>query len=344
MKHIFNKNNSGIEEMQVYFSHISGMNDFPDIESDVLLAEEELYKYVGKKVIDRGIKHYHSVDFRKDADASGSGEDVVDELNDSLVEHIQMAVCLLAYREFALNNDATHTKTGRAARMDKDSDQLDLKLIDRDDLALMRKGQKAIDRLIKFVDENRLPEWVNSDVYKKTRDLIIWNADLFDSFHPIEKSFRLYSFLVPMIRKIQDTVILPVLGTARMKALLEYIQQYNEDASGSGSDDESMTELVKKASYPIAYYAMASAYREIPVLMFPENMSRQFWSAGNGLAFVGMKDKMVESLNKEGNSLLQGLISYIEAAEAEAAGTPITDDAITTITERMLLTDKFVRV
>lgn len=344
MKHIFNKKNNGIEEMQGYFSHISGMTDFPDIEPDVLMAEEELYKYVGKKVIDRGIKYYHSENFRKDADASGSGTDVVDELNDSLVEHIQMAVCLLAYREYALNNDATHTKTGRAARMDKDTDQLDLKLIDRDDLALVRKGQKAIDRLIKFVDMHKLPEWTGSDVYKKTRDLVIWNADMFDDFFPIEKSFRLYSLMVPMIRKIQDTVILPVLGNTKLQALLTFIQQYSEDASGSGSDDETMKELVQKVSYPIAYFAMASAYGEIPVLMFPENMARQFWSAGNGLAFVGMKDKMIESLNKEGNSLLQGLMAYIDKIEAEAAGTPITDDAITTIPERMLTTDKYARV
>ena len=38
-------------------------------------------------------------------------------MKDQLVYRTQKAVTLMGYREYALNNDATHTKTGRMARM-----------------------------------------------------------------------------------------------------------------------------------------------------------------------------------------------------------------------------------
>lgn len=352
---IFGKNNAGIAEFQKYFSHIPGTINAAELNNDILLAQEELHKYVGKDVVEEALDHYYGDDFEVlltvNEDESGSGVLTAEEvaalqLKDNLVYHVQMAVCLIGYREYALNNDATHTKTGRMARMDKENDTFTERLIDRDDIALLRKSQKAIERLIKFIDDNRLSSWITSNLYKETRDLILWNSDTFQRFYPIEYSYRLFMLLVPMIRSAQREFIAPVLGSERMAALMDRVKNntINGDDSGSGATSASMLELYDYVGYVIAYFAIAAGYRDLPIQIFPENMSRQFWNAGNGLAFTGLRDKIIDSLQKEAQRKLQVLLAYVDKITAEETNTPITDDTITTIAERMSTTNKFARV
>lgn len=348
----FNVNN-GTEEMQKYFSHIPGTIDFDEMKADVELAQEELGKYVGDEVIEKAVTHYRSESFERaldegyvysdeegsEGEGSGSGLTLreTDRLYDELVYKVQMAVTLMGYREFALNNDATHTKTGRMARMDKDTDEWTEKLIDRDDWALQRKIQRAIDRLTKFVDDNQFTEWTESSIYAETRDLLVWNATCFHKFHPIDYSQRLYMLMLPMIRSVQEEYVMPALGTERFNSLLALVK------ANSVTEDADRL-LYNMCGYPICYMALGKAYKELPVQLFPESMSKNFWSAGNGAAFIAFRDKISDTTWKEGLRKFQVLLSHIEALDAAEDETPITDDTITTIPERMLATNKFVRV
>lgn len=338
----------GTAEMQKYFSHIPGTIDFMEMRADIEQAQEELKKYVGNAIIQKAVTHYKSDDFEKvldcaycESEHSGSGSDDGGksnlELYDNLVYLAQMAVTLMGYREFALNNDATHTKTGRMARMDKETDEWTEKLIDRDDWALQRKIHKAIDRLTKFVDDNKIEEWINSDVYGQTRELLVWNAECFHQFHPIDYSQRLYMLMLPMIRSVQQEYIEPALGGTRFGDLLSKLQlNLLVDA-----DDKL---LYSMCGYPICYMALGKAYRELPVQLFPESISKNFWSAGNGAAFIAFRDKIADATWKEGQRKFQILLQHIEGLRAIDNTTPITDETITTIAERMDPAKKFVRV
>jgi hypothetical protein len=341
----------GTAEMQKYFSHIPGTIDFVEMKADIELAQDELKKYVGDAIIQKAVDHYRSDDFERaldcvecEAEESGSGFDVgglsqqeLLELYDNLVYRVQMAVTLMGYREFALNNDATHTKTGRMARMDKETDEWTDKLIDRDDWALQRKIHKAIDRLTKFVDDNQIEEWINSDVYEQTRELLVWNADCFHQFHPIDYSQRLFMLMVPFIRSVQQEYIEPALGTTRFAALLTKVK-------GNTVVDAADKLLYSMCGYPVCYLALGKAYKELPVQLFPESMSKNFWSAGNGAAFIAFRDKISDATWKEGLRKFQVLLAHIESLVAAETAVPITDDTITTVAERMNASNKFVRV
>lgn len=350
--------NNGTEEMQRYFSHIPGTIDFVEMQADIEDAQEELEKYVGREVIERAVAHYRSESFERALDlsyeypdeaGSGSGGDEsgsgtnertlreTDALYDQLVYRVQKAVTLMGYREFALNNDATHTKTGRMARMDKETDDWTEKLIDRDDWALQRKIQKAIDLLTKFVDENQLAEWLASDAYSLTRELLVWNADCFHQFHPIDYSQRLFMLMVPFIRSIQQEYIEPALGTTRFAALLAMVK-----ANGVAEAADKL--LYSMCGYPVCYLALGKAYKELPVQLFPESMSKNFWSAGNGAAFIAFRDKIADATWKEGQRKFQVLLMHLESLVAAETAVPITDDTITTVAERMNASNKYVRV
>jgi hypothetical protein len=347
---------NGTAEMQKYFSHIPGTIDFEEMQADIELAQEELEKYVGEDVIQKAVDHYRSEAFERGLDESyeyadeadsGSGEEesgsggltlrATDLLYDELVYKTQMAVTLMGYREYALNNDATHTKTGRMARMDKDTDEWTEKLIDRDDWALQRKIQRAIDRLTKFVDDNQFTEWTGSDIYGQTRELLVWNATCFQKFHPIDYSQRLYMLMLPMIRSVQEEYIVPALGTARFNTLLALVK-----TNAVTTDADKL--LYSMCGYPVCYMALGKAYKELPVQLFPESISKNFWNAGNGAAFIAFRDKISDATWKEGQRKFQILLAHLETLVAEETETPITDDTITTIPERMVATNKFVRV
>jgi len=269
-------------------------------------------------------------------------------LLDTLVELIQSAVTLLGYREYALNNDATHTKTGRMARMDKDTDDWTDKLIDRDDFALQRKGQKAITRLIKFVNRWMFPDFVEAEPYTSTKDLYVWNSELFHRFHPIDHDDRLFMLMMPMNRSIQQDYIDPVIEPARRQEILTWCHTGVVPTTEEGEDTTAKAIALKilydKIGYAIAYLSLSKGYKELPVQLFPESMSRNFWAAGNGAAFIAFRDKIAGDTHNEGMRKLNVLMMHLEKMRADETEKTITDDDIINIDKRMNADNKYARV
>ena len=349
METIFNKSNSGVDEIRKYFSQISGTIDYDEINPDVVTAQDEVARYLGAEMVQKAITHYRSENYQATEPTAEFKK------LDMLVELTQNAVALWAYRDFARNKDVTHTGTGRVARMDKDQDEVNLRLIDADDLALLQKALKAMDRLIRFVDNEQFEEWKNSVQYKETRELLIWNADLFDKYYPIERNRRVFLLLVPMIRKVQIDRIQSRLGSELYAELLAKVKTLASDSldssesSGSGSgaglssEDQYLYDLV---CYPITEFAMAEAYLKLPVQLFTESMAKQFWNAGNGSAALTMLEKMSAEIESKGKESLARLETELElrAAKATVPPTAITDDTIVDIADRMDAGNMFARV
>ncbi|HAH24964.1 MAG TPA: hypothetical protein DCL77_14620 [Prolixibacteraceae bacterium] len=347
MKIIFNKTGEeGIKEMQGFFSKIPGTIDFADFTSDIIVAQEEVAKYIGDALLEKAITQYHLPEPAPEASGSGDGSDVeasgsgdgssVEDVAE-LISRIQMAVTLMAYRDYAQNSDATHTGTGRVSRSDKDSDALNLKLIEQDDLALQRKGLKAMDRLIKFVDDKKFSEWVSSEAYKESRELLIWNADIYERYFPIERNRRVFLMLMPMIRKVQLDHILPRLGATAYQALLTKVKSNVI----SEAADRQLYDLV---CYPIAELALSEAFIKFPTQLFPENMTRQFWNAGNGAAALVLREKLIKDIEDQGMKSLVNLETELAKRAAVTSGEAITEVSIVDIAERMDASNLFARV
>jgi hypothetical protein len=246
-------------------------------------------------------------------------------------------VTLFAYRDYAQNKDATHTSTGRIARSDHDSDTLNLKLIEADDLALQRKGQKAMERMIKYIDKQQFTEWTGSVIYKQTRELFLWNSELFDRYFPIEKNTRLFLLLVPMIRKAQIEHIQPRLSAEVYASMMGKVKA----DSMSDAADLLLYDLI---CYPLAEMAMSEAYLKLPLQLFPEKMSQQLWGPGNGASALVLREKMVSDIEKKAVDSLSKLENELERRAAAQAGTPITDETIIDIVDRMDAGNLYARV
>jgi hypothetical protein len=340
MKLILNKESQGVAEMQKYFSHLPGTIEFPELEADVILAQEEVARYIGDAVLNLAIDHYLCDHFQTETPAD-MGISPTYEVLDELVYRVQMPVTLIAYRDYAKNNDATHTATGRTARMDKASDEFNRSLIDSDDMALMQKGLKVIDRLIKYIDDQQFEAWTSSVLYRENSELLIWNADMMERYFPIERNRRVFQMLVPMIRNAQLDLIKPRVGNA---VYAEMLNKVRSQESGDGSTTDADLVLLDLMCRPIAEMAIAEGYTKLPWQLYPENMVRQLWSAGNGAGVVSMLGKMVQNITTIGLKSLKSLEDELERRAAVVTETPITDDTIVDIADRMYATYMYARV
>ena len=344
MRIIFGKDGvKRIEEMQLYFSQIPGTLDLTDLRADILTAQEEVATYVGEAIVNKAIVQYYSDSFypqdseQTGSESSGSGSgSSVEELNE-LVYRVQSAVTLMAYRDFAKNNDATHTSTGRTSRSDKDSDVLNLRLIEADDQALQRKSLKALDRLIKYINEQEYEEWTSSPVYRQTMDLLLWNADMLDKYFPIERNHRVFLMLAPMLRKVQIDHIIPRVGSEVFTDILTKVRANNLTETA----DIFLNDLM---CYPLSEMAISEGFLKLPVQLFPENMMQQFWGPGNGASALVLRERLVKDIEQRGNISLQRLENEIEKRAAALAEVPITDVTIIDIADRMDATFLYARV
>lgn len=352
MKLLFNKNSEGRKEMLKHFSQIPGTLEFEDIEPDVDMAQEEVARYVSRAVVSLCLNHYHSPYYMIEPPSDLTPEELARyAVLDELVRLCQAPVALLAYRDYAKNRDMTHSSTGRVVRMDKDSDEVNIKLIDADDMALMQKGLRAIDRLIRYVDEIQLEQWISSPVYLQTRDLILWDADMFSRYFPIEQSRRIYMMVCPMIRKVQSDQLIPRLGQGEYDQFMDRVRSTVRDSSpigvsGSGAsalspEDQTLFDLM---AYPVAELAMAEAYLKLPVQLFPESVLRQLWGPGNGISGLTLRERMVHDLTQQGLKSLVRLEDELTRRRSVESQQPITDQTIVDIADRMDPINLYARV
>lgn len=342
MKLIFNKASEGMDELRRYFSLIPGALEFDKLQPDMEAAQIELEKYVPRALIAKAVNHYYSELYEGEGtgEGSGSGSGAGEgdaEVLDDLVHRVQNVVALLGYRDFAQNNDATHTANGRTARGDKDTDTLNLKLIESDDAALQRKALKAIDRLIQFADEQKFEEWTGSEIYRQVRELMLWNTELFDRYFPIDRNVRIFLALVPMQRKVQVDRIKPRLGDLYDALLAKVLDGLDK----MSKEDRQLYDLV---CYPIAELAMSEALLKLPVQLFPEKIVQQFWGPGNGASALVLREKMVAEIEATGLKSLERLESELLKREAAESGEAITDDSIVDIADRMDGANMYARV
>lgn len=346
---IFNKApGTGISEMRKYFSHISGMIDFEEIEPDVVAAQDEVSKDIGGSVMAAAIAHYLSDDYLQDTGGMTDEEKAAQTKKDNLVYYTQYAVCLHAYRAYASNNDATHTKNGRVSRLDTDNEQVNVRLIAMDDDALFYKFIHSMNRLITWLDRNQVQEWLDSDAYQQTRDVLLWNADLFHRFYPIDKSWYLFMLMLPMQREAQLLYIDSRLSAEQMTGMKAALEAGFKPAEGAtGAEIEEMNDyriLNGYCSAALAKLTMAAAYKLLPIQMFPEKVLKQLWTAGNGAAAIAHRKVLISDIEAEAKKTLASLDLHLVKLDTVDAGEEVTDDTFTSVADRMDENNNYVSV
>jgi len=252
---IFNKSNTGSEELRVITGNYYANNDFDKIKTDIELATEEVVRIVGSAVV-------------KKADDTYKSDEGVDDKYKKLVPVVQLPIAILATLMMYQKNDISHEDSGRKVKLDPESEKLPWEWqLKRDDEIHLQAFYKAVDRLIAYLEENSITEWMESDKRKVAASLFIKNADEFDAQFPIDRSGRLYFILLPFIKEAQRRWIRKALG-----------DDYQVLLAGIGLTD-AQKELLEFVYPPTAHLAMSLAIRRLPLGLIPAGVVRNYTSS-----------------------------------------------------------------
>lgn len=257
---LFNKNENGSQELHDLTGSYYANNNFSRVAGDVQLAMEDVSRIVGDAVMKKVEEAYS-------AETPGEGT------YSSLVPFVQLPVAILATLSMYQKNDISHENDGRKVKISTESEKLPWEWqLKRDDEIQLNMYYKAVDRLIRKLDQENPNEWKDGEQKKTANSLFIRSADEFEVCFPIDRSGRMYMLLLPFLREIQRRIIKPALGsdfaillaqsdlTAKQKELVEYVRP------------------------PMALFAMALAVRRLPLGLIPSGVIRNYVSSSETMS------------------------------------------------------------
>lgn len=255
---LFNLQNDGAAELRSLTSNYYANNDFEKIIGEIELATEELTQLVGEPVMQLAERSYTS------PETEGADAD--------LVRKVQRPIALLATLRLYQKNDLSHEDDGRKFKVATDgSEKLPWEWqLDRDDALHLEEYYKAVDVLLRYLNDKKPEEWTDSNLYKEARTLLIRNGAGFDRYFPIERSERLFLLLLPFIREAQQLTVKRAYGIDKWGELLE------EDWHSEESDAHFA------ACKAVALLAMSMALRRLSLGVIPGGVIRKF-IAENGM-------------------------------------------------------------
>jgi len=308
---LFNKNANGIDELRNHIGFLYKANKFEDIASDLQLAHEEMELIVGNEIMQASEAHYHSDAFQANEQTDA------EKLLDKLVDHLQLPISLIAYKDYAVTNDLSHDSSGRKMVLDPESEKIPFEwLLERDDQAILNKAHRTTDRLIKFLDDNidNTPikdTWAVSEAYALSKECFINTAREFDSIFPIQKSRRFFLAILPLMKEKELLKIRPIIGAELFNTLKEKIK--DKDLT---SEDKSLLQFIK---VPLVLLTMRDAIKRLSVEILPNGVFQNYTSDrmtqnAKQAALANAKTAVIASLDadiKEHLSLLQAEISKL---------------------------------
>ncbi len=257
MKLLFNKNNTGDQELKELLGFLDADLKFKNLKSDIISATNDVIALIGKDAYNKAVVAYEKT--------SPSPEEL------DFIYAVRYPIAVQGYRQYAPSNDVRHTTSGRKNANEEYEKTAFEWQIDRDNKALERRYYRALDDMIIYLDENS-DEWKSSYLYKVSFTLFIRTTKQFDDIFPIGNSRLLFLKLTPGIKKAQDHDIIPRIGKELSDQMLAKIK-------GDEVPDFTIDEnLLKKIREALVYKSMAWAYPRYSVQLFPEGTLQAFSS------------------------------------------------------------------
>lgn len=292
------------DELRKHVSFLYATADFDSLVADIEIATEEVIEIVGEEIYDMVSRAY------MDEESEG--------VYAGFVPFFQRPIGLLAYLSYAENTDVSHEESGRKVKLDKDSESLPWEWqIARDDAALRKKANKAIERLISNLDKRikDVPEWKNSEQRKDINSLFVKNAREFNEVVPIDGSRVFYLRVLSMV-KLEEKNLVSYIGNDRYESIKKGLVE--------GGLEDPERKIVDLCRQIIPLKVMAKAVRRFPVQVLPDSVVTKFTAAGQTLkastpATMEMIKVVEASYEADAKALtddLQGYISSLNPASS----------------------------
>lgn len=257
------------EELKKYLGFLDADFNFKNIRQDIITATNEVIGIIGKEVYAYAEEKFETISSYDDAD-----------IEMQVIDAIRYPIAVNAYRLYAPSNDISQTNDGRKMRNDDHEKGAFEWQIERDNKAQEKRYYRALDDLIKFLDNSKTTSetaatiwtiWTQSDNYKKSQKLFIRTTEDFSEFFPIESRYLLM-MLSPGLAYCESREIKSRITAAKFTELKEKLQTSTEITD---EKDLQLLHLIKEAT---AAYALAWAIPRMSIQILPEGVVQSFSS------------------------------------------------------------------
>ena len=195
-------------------------------------------------------------------------------------------------------------------------EEADEKRIDRFVKDSFKKGHRAIDRLLLFLEEDATSDepkfaelWKKSKYFFRNHDTLFTTAVEFDRYVSIDESREWFVKLLPDIRFCQDTYLCPQIGYELMEAFLAY--EVGSRPEGLTAADAKVWDVsIQKLKQALALYAENRN----------EKLRRKTSRGEADLSLERAKDYARNHQSAFGAALLSGSPLYDKVLMGDAAG------------------------
>jgi hypothetical protein len=293
MKLLFNKTNNGSAEIKSLLGFTDGDLKFDNIKPKLFPATDAVIELIGFNLYDSLMSVYET--------------DSTDEINVEFLRRTRSAILLDAYRNYAKDNDLSHSSNGRFNQLD-DKQRLPWEWqIYNSDKKLERDYYVQLDALIKYMDQF-VVAWKTTDAYKQTHNLFLRKASDYDEYFGIDSSMLLFQKLAPGIRKTERDTIVPLIGIDLYNELKTKLKTNANDI------DETLLSLIKEA---LVYSSLSCGIPRLSVQLFPEGLLQQADNSGSTISARKSTEKYeVASLSQkfktDADNAFQLIANYIK--------------------------------
>lgn len=187
--------------------------------------ETYLLPVLGRPLFNRVNELYQDVSLDEDWYLPKNGKDT--EPSERLIRICQEVVVYMTLANNAGLFSVSMNDAGLNTPSSQGYEEADEKRIDRFVKDAWKKGHRAIDRLLVFLEEDansKEPKfaklWKSSKYFFKNNDTLFTTAVEFDRYVSIDESREWFVKLLPDIRFCQDTFLCPQIGYGLMEALI----------------------------------------------------------------------------------------------------------------------------
>lgn len=229
-------------------------SDIPEIKikPDIRTATRELINIIGNTTYEAIVDSYMLDEGEADKDAT-------------LIDFAQSAVGITAYALFAPANDLGHSPNGRKMRVSDDEKTPFEWMMARDDDNLQQRGMRAIDQLIKYMDES-FDAWKDSDEYEASYKLFIRSTDEFNQHYQIDSRLLLLK-LNPGINNCEKREIIPRIGIDLYELLKA--KRINPVPVPFTADETLLLSYIQEAC---VFYSLAWGIPRLQINLFPDGI------------------------------------------------------------------------
>ena len=232
-------------------------------QSILTLAEdaEETYllPVLGRPLFNRMDKVYQEVSLDEDWYLPKNGEQTPPEQR--LIRLCQEVVLYMTLANNAGLFSVSMNDAGLNTPSTQGYEEADEKRIDRFVKDSFKKGHRAIDRLLLFLEEDATSDepkfaelWKKSKYFFRNHDTLFTTAVEFDRYVSIDESREWFVKLLPDIRFCQDTYLCPQIGYELMEAFLAY-EVSSRPEGLTDADAKVWNVSIQKLKQALALYA-----------------------------------------------------------------------------------------